>query len=331
MRASLIVLGVVVAAQVASASTVVVLSDPGNAPALGSALQVTLAGRGVAIATLPAPQGGLRLDRAASAQHAALSFNADAALWIDSDAGATEVCAVSADGRYFRHAPLPVGEGDTPRMFAAIATSLLDELLTPDAPAVDVDVHVHVDPHGPGGPVVATVDPPLGSPGVPSMVPMAAPGLAAPDLQQAMRAPLDGRPFMNRTLFEIGPMLSPLTIGAEVGLMVPVGDAWRLGGSGSFNALLFPSTSESVLASFAGELRHVGHGSHHFDIGAVGGLALAPERMSDSAPYAGARLAWSRDGAGHGSSLSIVPLLFLPKASEMFPGIYASYRWEIPL
>ena len=162
MRASLIVLGVVVAAQVASASTVVVLSDPGNAPALGSALQVMLAGRGVAIATLPAPQGGLRLDRAASAQHAALSFNADAALWIYSDAGATEVCAVSADGRYFRHAPLPVGEGDTPRMFAAIATSLLDELLSPDV--VDVDVHVHFDPHGPGGPVVATVDRALGPP-----------------------------------------------------------------------------------------------------------------------------------------------------------------------
>jgi len=321
MRASLIVLGVVVAAQVASASTVVVLSDPGNAPALGSALQVTLAGRGVAIATLPAPEGGLRLDRAASAQHAALSFNADAALWIDSDAGATEVCAVSADGRYFRHAPLPVGEGDTPRMFAAIATSLLDELLSPDAPAVDVDVHVHVDPHGgPPGVVVA--------PGMQQAMPGMPQGMM---MEQAIRAPVDGRPLMDRTLFEIGPMISPLTIGAELGLMVPVGDAWRLGGSGSFNALLFPSASESVLASFAGELRHVGRGRRHFDIGAVGGLALAPERSSDSAPYAGARLAWSWDSAGHGRSLSIVPVLFAPKASEVFPGVYASYRWEIPL
>jgi hypothetical protein len=331
MRALLVFVGLVVWVHAASASTVVVLSDPQNAPVLGSALQVTLAGRGVAIATLPAPDGSLRMDRAAAAQHAAIAFSADAALWIDRDVDATEVCVVSADGRFFRHAPLPVGEGDTPRMFAAIATSLLDELLSPDAPAVDVDVHVHVDPHGPQGPVVATIDPPLGGPGVPSMVPMSAPGLAAPDVQQAMRAPVDGRPLMDRTLFEIGPMISPLTIGAEVGLMVPVGDAWRLGGSGSFNALLFPSTSESVLASFAGELRHIGRGRHHFDIGAVGGLALAPERTSDSAPYAGARLAWSWDSGGHGRSLSIVPVLFAPKASEMFPGVYASYRWEIPL
>ena len=54
---------------------------------------------------------------------AALAVGADAALIDDRD-----VCVVSADGRSFRHAPL----GDaSPRMFAAVATSLLDELIAP--------------------------------------------------------------------------------------------------------------------------------------------------------------------------------------------------------
>ena len=59
MRVSLLVLGVVVSVHAAHASTVVVLSDPQSAPALGSALQVTPAGRGVAIATLPPPFAGV--------------------------------------------------------------------------------------------------------------------------------------------------------------------------------------------------------------------------------------------------------------------------------
>ncbi len=311
MRVSLLVLGVVVSVHAAHASTVVVLSDPQTAPALGSALQVTLAGRGVAIATLPPPDGNLRLDRAAAAQHAAVQFNADAALWIDSEPDATEVCAVSADGRFFRHAPLPVGEGDTPRMFAAIATSLLDELLAPpDAPAVDVDVHVHLEPNG--AVTAATLAPPgLGV-------------VAPPSIPQ-------GRVRMDRTLFEIGPMLSPLTAGVEAGVMAPIGGSWRIGGSGSINRILVDSGSEHFLAAFSGELRHVGRGSHHWDVGPVAGYAFAVERTSDAAPYFGARIAYAWEGAGHGSSISLVPMLFAPKSDEVVPGIYAAYRWELPL
>lgn len=311
MRVSLLVLGVVVSVHAAHASTVVVLSDPQSAPALGSALQVTLAGRGVAIATLPPPDGNLRLDRAAAAQHAAVQFNADAALWIDSAPDATEVCAVSADGRFFRHAPLPVGEGDTPRMFAAIATSLLDELLVPpDAPAVDVDVHVHLEPNGT---VTAT---PLAPPGLGVVAP---PGLP------------EGRVRMDRTLFEIGPMLSPITAGVEAGLMAPIGERWRLGASGSINRILVDNGSEHFLAAFSGELRHVGRGRHHWDIGALAGYALVVERTSDGAPYAGARIAYAWEGPGHGSSISLVPVVFMPQTGEVGPGIYASYRWELPL
>ena len=64
------------------------------------------------------------------------------ASWID----ANDVCVVSADGAYFRHTPLPADA--SPRVFAAIATSLLDELLAP--PTVNVDVNVDIGSPGSG-------------------------------------------------------------------------------------------------------------------------------------------------------------------------------------
>ena len=301
MRAILVALGLVLCVRGADASTVVVLSDPQNAPALGSALQVTLAGRGVAIATLPAPDGSLRMDRAAAAQHAAISFSADAALWIDRDIDVTEVCVVSADGRFFRHAPLPVGEGDTPRMFAAIATSLLDELLTTsDAPAVDVDVHVHVDPHG--GPSVTPIF---------AQAPAPAPVGLAP------------RAHMDRTLVELGPMVSPLSYGAELGVMVPVSSAYRLGGNTAVNVL--PGDANHILGVGELELRHVGRGMHHFDVGPVVGGAELLDHNEDAIVFAGARLgyAWERESSN--TSVSFVPLV-LTDGKDVVPGIYASLR-----
>ena len=61
------------------------------------------------------------------------------------------------------------------------------------------------------------------------------------------------------------------------------------------------------------------------------GYALVVERTSDGAPYAGARIAYAWEGAGHGSSISLVPVVFMPQTGEVGPGIYASYRWELPL
>jgi len=310
MRASLWVLGVVVAAaHAAEASTVVVLSDPAQAPALGSALQVTLAGRGVAIATLPAPDGGLRLDRAAAAQRAAISSNADAALWIDSAPDATEVCAVSADGRFFRHAPLPVGEGDTPRMFAAIATSLLDELMAPpDAPALDVDMHIHLDPHGG---VVAGAPPPIG----------VAPSVAADtSVEPRLRA--------NRTLIELGPMVSPLTVGGELGFMAPVTPAYRIGAFGILDVM--PWNSNHIVGGGGAEIRHVGSGTHHFDVGPLGGIAGLLDAGSGGIVFAGARLSYVWEGASTSTSFSLVPVVFTD-GKDAAPGIYASLRLGIPL
>lgn len=305
MRAILVVVGWVIGMHAAAASTVVVLSDPQNAPALGSALQVTLAGRGVAIATLPAPDGSLRMDRAAAAQHAAIGFNADAALWIDVDVDVTEVCVVSADGRFFRHAPLPVGEGDTPRMFAAIATSLLDELLTAsEAPAVDVDVHVHVEPHG-----------------APSVTPIL--------VQQAfVPRPLEARTHMNQTLVEIGPMVSPLSYGAELGVSFPVGDAYRIGAAGGVNVV--PTDANHILGDAALEVRHVGRGRHHFDIGPVLGGAELLDHSDAAVVFGGVRLGYAWERTSSNTSLSFVPLV-LHSGNDTVPGIYASLRWGFAL
>src|SRR5262249_55327398 len=161
-------------------------------------------------------------------------------------------CAVSADGRYFRQSQLPEG---SPRMFATIATSLLDELLAPPEGdlAINVDVQVNV-----GGQPVATLPgpPPHGQrltnrfPAPPRA--LAAPRASGPAAARGSAAPgnfasgLDGATaptsgltpgfgglvaapggvnsvtaiapppldlFRDRTLLEIGPMLSPLSAG----------------------------------------------------------------------------------------------------------------------
>ncbi|HEY1549861.1 MAG TPA: hypothetical protein VGG28_18660 [Kofleriaceae bacterium] len=86
-----------------------------------------------------APPGDRVLDRAAAAQHLAITSNASAVVWIDNG----EVWMVSADGREMRHAP--IGDGANPAVFASIATSLLGELVAtapvappaaPPAPAI---------------------------------------------------------------------------------------------------------------------------------------------------------------------------------------------------
>src|SRR5580698_3979074 len=125
----------------AGRTTIVVMADPTRAGELDSALQVTLAERDVVIASARAPEGALRLARAAVAQRVAVSLGADAALWIDHEAESIEVCVVSPDGSYFRHAPIAT---EAPRAFAEIAASLLDELFAPPG-VVNVHVDVRID------------------------------------------------------------------------------------------------------------------------------------------------------------------------------------------
>ena len=136
MRALTISIVVAMAGAAHAGTRIVVMTDPDDA----AALQVALAGRGAEVAPLPEPEGALRFDRAAAAQRTAVAQQATAAVWIEQDPGTAEVCVVSADGRVLRNAPLPIDVG-SPRVFAAIAVSLLDELLTPP-----IEVHVELAP-----------------------------------------------------------------------------------------------------------------------------------------------------------------------------------------
>ncbi|HEU0032405.1 MAG TPA: hypothetical protein VFQ53_17355 [Kofleriaceae bacterium] len=218
---------------------------------------------------------------------------------------------MSSDGRYFRHAPLPA-DGATPRVFAAIATSLVDEMIVPpDAPAIDVDVHVHV---GPDGAVAAAPTAMIAPPGFAAVAPAA---LAVAETAVPVRA--------NRVLFEVGPMLSPLTFGIEAELTFPISDHVRLGAIGIADITFVDETIPIFGA--AAELRYVGSGSRHWDIGAIAGAA---EGDGDAVGFGGVRLSRAWEGAHRGTAFSITPLL-VSDGAETFPGLYAALHWTLPL
>jgi hypothetical protein len=200
-----------VLASAAHAGTrVVVLTDRDAMPA---ALQVALADRHVEVSVEPPPQGALRLDRAAAAQHAAIASGADVGLWLDSDS----VWAVSADGRFVRHAPIPADA--TPDAIAATANELLAEVWTP----------VHVT-------VTVTQTPPA-----PAVV--APPALAI--VRPAVATPIEDQ-RANRFLLELGVTASPATYGVEAELTVPVVRHARFGAYGGINQL-FDGVGELAL------------------------------------------------------------------------------------
>jgi hypothetical protein len=292
---------------------VVVMTDAARA----DALQVALAGRRVDVATQQSsPDGALLLDRAAVVQRAALAADADAGIWIDLDATGAEVCVVSADGRYLRHAPLP--SNAMPRVFAAIATSLLDELLAPPegGPQVSVDVHVDMQPG-----VVA-----------PDALPVAAfaPPAAATELEP---------PRWRRTLVEIGPTISTASVGLEAEIAFPVTRSLRVGAFGGVSHLFdgfADEVSGSALYDGGLELRYVGRGTTHFDIGVAGGLASAiDDNMErDTGGFFALRLSAVREYERTAVSLSLSPMVlfdFLGQANQSSFGLMGSLRIEIPI
>lgn len=310
MRASWLIIAIVVVGAPAYAghSTVIVMAEPARAGELASALQVAVSGRGVAIATVAAPEGALRLDRAAAAQRSAIELGAEAALWVDE---AAEVCAVSSDGRYFRHVPLPANE--SPRVFAAIATSLLDEVLAPPEapPGVSVDVNVNIN--APGFAPVTNVAPP--------------PMLAAPAPAAVVAAPVpEARTWPTSTLVEVGAMVSPITIGVAGGPVLPLSPAVRLALTGGISLGLDGSHHPPVYNAST-ELRYVGTGRHHSDFGMVGGFATAE---GDTIGYFGVRLAYEWDHVASGASLALVPLI-ATDGRDTVPGIYGTLSWDLPL
>jgi hypothetical protein len=175
---------------VAHAGRVVVLTDRTD---LSTALQVATAAAQLEIVTEPmaSPQGEQVLDRAATAQHLAVTDNASAVVWIDGN----EVWAVSADGHELRHAPL--ADASDPRVFAAIAASLLDELRAPPENATHVRVDVTID-GSPQQSIVATPTPP---PPLPVVADVSAPGIVViqPRGQRpSPRLDIAGGPFVGQ-------------------------------------------------------------------------------------------------------------------------------------
>jgi hypothetical protein len=303
---------------VVRAESVVVMAAPDTQ--LDSALRVVMAGRGVAVTVAPRPQGAFRLERAAMAQRTAAQAGADAAVWIDD----ADVCAVTADGLDFRHAPLPP-QAASPRTFAAIATSLLDDMIHPESwpQGVDVNVNVSVSTNEPE-PRDAGEEPPS----------IAAPGVIA-------ASPRVERAHAGQTLLEIGPMLTPISGGVQAALSISLSDAWRLGGSGAINGGFVDGGFVIGVASV--EVRHVGVGRKHWDLGPEIGYA---SDGTDPIAFAGLRIARTWQSPRSAVSLAFTPLVFVslsnrddiedavvypPVSRTTFPGLYTSLRWQVPL
>ena len=297
---------VVAAAVPARAGKIVLMTDPADAASQHAALAVAL--HGADITTLPPPEGALQLDRVATVEHRIVAAGADIGIWIEIEPTAREVCVVSADGKVLRHAPLP--PDGSPRAFAAIATSLVDELLAPPEASVTVDVHVDVTP-----PPRVAVLAPSSAVGGPSLVAPATPETT----------------FAHRVLLEVGPMLSPVTVGVEAELAVPIG-GYRIGVMAAANALVFhyqPAYTAFANPVYVGalEVRKVGDGRSHFDYGLIAGAADAEgERVE----IAGARFGWTWERTDMGISASLMPVVYFNSYSAG-PGVTASLRLEFPL
>jgi hypothetical protein len=274
---------------------------------LSSALELSLSSRHVGIATAATPEGALRLDRAAAAQHTAMASDAGASVWID----AGDVCVVSADGVYFRQAPLPANT--TPRVFAAIATSLLDELL---APPEAMNVAVNVDVRPVGTPIVAT---PIGV-----MVDTIDPGR------------------WKRTLVEFGPTASTSSYGMELELAFPVLPNLRVGVLGGVSHLykdLVYDLAGTMMYDAALEVRYVGSGSTHFDAGLAGGIinGTTPDygvNTGDTAGFAGVRFSYVKEYASSAVSFSVAPMVlfdFAGQGRDKNFGLMSSLRLELPI
>ncbi len=299
IAASLAGLIAVTTASAAYAGKIVLMTDPADAADQHAALQVTL--HGAEITTLPPPEGALQLDRVAAVEQRVAAAGADVGIWIEIEPAVREVCVVSADGKVVRHAPLP--PDGSPRAFAAIATSLVDELIAPPEVGVSVDVHVDVAPR------VAMIAPPvLGGPSL--VVPVAAPEPT----------------FAHRTLLEIGPMASPLTVGGEAEVSVPIGGV-RLGVMAAIHELVVSNASANPIFISALELRRSGAGRSHFDYGAIaGGVEVDHEGFA----LVGARLGWVWEGPSIGIGASIMPVAYFNNR-DAGPGVTASLRLELPL
>jgi hypothetical protein len=271
-----------------------------------AALELTLAHAHVAVTLSPAPQGELALDRAASAQRSVLAAGASAGVWIEGN----DVCVVVADGSAVRRAPLPAGA--TPRVFAAIAASLLDELSDPPE---HIDVHLDVGP---------MPDP-----------------AHAPELGPSSTAVIAAAPSARwtHTLLEVGLTLSPASYGVEAEVAVPLTPHVRVGLIGGVAELsdgIRDLASGTQLYDAAAEIRYVGSGDTHFDFGLAGGVLSGTlmDGGSDTGGFAALRFSYVRELATTSVSFGVAPMIlfdFRGQGTDKTLAAMASIKIGLPI
>ena len=127
-------------------------------------------------------------------------------------------------------------------------------------------------------------------------------------------------------------MTSGFTAGLEADVAFPVSPAYRVGVAASASEVVWGNEHPTVMFG-AVELRHVGAGMRHFDVGVLGGggaVSGGGMASTDAIAFVGARLALAWEGATSGVSVSFVPVI-AADARGVIPGAFVSLRWELPL
>ena len=140
--------------------------------------------------------------------------------------------------------------------------------------------------------------------------------------------------------FELGPTVSPASCGLEADVTVPLATQIRFGVLAQASAMfdgVADINGQRMLAA-GGELRYVGRGRDHLELGVAGGAATGTivEPMfgsrSDTGEFAALRIAATREYAEGGLSLSVMPMVLMGfRGHDPIPTVIASLRWELPL
>ena len=97
-------------------------------------------------------------------------------------------------------------------------------------------------------------------------------------------------------------------------------------------------TSEPLVGILVGggEVRYVGSGRKHTDVGVFGGASTTigdPNTHGMIAPFVGFRFQRVWERAESGLSLSINPVLAMTDTvgPKLYPAVWTSLRWELPI
>jgi len=131
----------------------------------------------------------------------------------------------------------------------------------------------------------------------------------------------------DRTHFEVGAMLTPVSVGIEALVMFPLGEQWRLGVMGTVNATA-DTVDPGPLVGGGIELRRVGRGRKHWDFGPIGGVATV---NSTEVVFGGFRIGRTWERAGHAMSLSLTPAFVRESGRSPLPGAWITLRWLFPI